>query len=66
MPRSKAAISSRSRSRTAEPPGALAAGQIDAATLIHSQAFRAMKSGVFRPIAETGRDNIRGIRHAIH
>ena len=39
-------------------PGALAAGQIDAATLIHSQAFRAMKSGEFRPIAETGRDNI--------
>lgn len=39
-------------------PGALAAGQIDAATLIHSQAYRAMKSGDFRPIAETGRDNI--------
>jgi len=39
-------------------PGALAAGQIDAATLIHSQAFRASKSGEFRPIAETGRDNI--------
>ena len=39
-------------------PGALAAGQIDAATLIHSQAFRALKSGVFRPIAETGRDNV--------
>ena len=39
-------------------PGALAAGQIDAATLIHSQAFRALKSGQFRPIAETGRDNI--------
>jgi NitT/TauT family transport system substrate-binding protein len=39
-------------------PGALAAGQIDAATLIHSQAFRAMKSGEFRPVAETGRDNI--------
>jgi NitT/TauT family transport system substrate-binding protein len=39
-------------------PGALAAGQIDAATLIHSQAFRALKSGEFRPIAETGRDNI--------
>lgn len=39
-------------------PGALAAGQIDAATLIHSQAFRAMESGEFRPIAETGRDNI--------
>jgi NitT/TauT family transport system substrate-binding protein len=39
-------------------PGALAAGQIDAATLIHSQAFRAQKSGEFRAIAETGRDNI--------
>jgi NitT/TauT family transport system substrate-binding protein len=39
-------------------PGALAAGQIDAATLIHSQAFRALKSREFRPIAETGRDNI--------
>ncbi len=39
-------------------PGALAAGQIEAATLIHSQAFRALKSGEFRPIAETGRDNI--------
>jgi NitT/TauT family transport system substrate-binding protein len=39
-------------------PGALAAGQIDAATLIHSQAYRAMKSGEFRSIAETGRDNI--------
>src|SRR6476646_3308264 len=39
-------------------PGALAAGQIDAATLIHSQAFRAKKSGEFHPIAETGRDNI--------
>ncbi len=39
-------------------PGALAANQIDAATLIHSQAFRALKSGEFRPIAETGRDNI--------
>jgi NitT/TauT family transport system substrate-binding protein len=39
-------------------PAGLATGQIDAATLIHSQAFRAMKSGEFRPIAETGRDNI--------
>src|SRR5882672_4667879 len=39
-------------------PAALAAGQVDAATLIHSQAFRALKSGEFRPIAETGRDNI--------
>jgi len=41
-------------------PAALATGQIDAATLIHSQAFRALKSGEFRPIAETGRDNIEG------
>ncbi len=39
-------------------PGALAAGQIDAATLIHSQTYRAMKSGDFRSIAETGSDNI--------
>jgi NitT/TauT family transport system substrate-binding protein len=39
-------------------PAALAAAQIDAATLIHSQAFRALKSGEFRSIAETGRDNI--------
>lgn len=35
-------------------PGALAAGQIDAGTLIHSQAFRAAESGEFRNIAETG------------
>src|SRR3984893_16116305 len=39
-------------------PAALAAGQIDAATLIHSQAFRALKSGEFPPIAETGREHI--------
>src|SRR5581483_2903686 len=39
-------------------PAALAAGQIEAATLIHSQAFRARQSGEFVPIAETGRDNI--------
>src|SRR5258708_30214345 len=39
-------------------PGALAAGQIDAAALIHSQAFRVQKSGEFRAIADTGRDNI--------
>src|SRR3954464_9136502 len=39
-------------------PGALAAGQIDSATLIHSQAYRALKSGEFRVLAETGRDNI--------
>lgn len=35
-------------------PGALGAGQIDAGTLIHSQAFRAAESGEFRSIAETG------------
>jgi NitT/TauT family transport system substrate-binding protein len=39
-------------------PAALASGQIDAATLIHSQAYRALKSGEFRPLVETGRDNI--------
>jgi NitT/TauT family transport system substrate-binding protein len=39
-------------------PAALAADQIDAATLIHSQAFRALKSGEFVAIAETGRDNM--------
>jgi NitT/TauT family transport system substrate-binding protein len=39
-------------------PGALAAGQIDAGALIHSQAFRARESGEFRVIAETTRDNI--------
>lgn len=31
-------------------PGALAAGQVDAAALIHSQAYRARKSGEFRNI----------------
>lgn len=39
-------------------PGALAAGQIDAAALIHSQAYRAKKSGEFRTLVESGRDNI--------
>ena len=38
-------------------PGALATGKLDAATLIHSQAYRAMKSGDYRRIAETARDN---------
>ncbi len=38
-------------------PGALATGQIDAATLIHSQAFKAMQGDDFRVIAETSRDN---------
>lgn len=39
-------------------PGALTAGQVDAATLIHSQAYRAAQSGEYRVIAETSRDNI--------
>jgi NitT/TauT family transport system substrate-binding protein len=38
-------------------PGALSSGKIDAATLIHSQSYRALKSGEFRLIAETARDN---------
>jgi NitT/TauT family transport system substrate-binding protein len=38
-------------------PGALASGKVDAATLIHSQAYRALKSGDFHLIAETSRDN---------
>lgn len=36
-------------------PAALATGKIDAATLIHSQAYRAMQSGDFVSIVETGR-----------
>jgi NitT/TauT family transport system substrate-binding protein len=44
--------------QAANLPGALAAGQIDAATLIHSQSYRAQKSGEFRVLAETARDNI--------
>jgi NitT/TauT family transport system substrate-binding protein len=39
-------------------PGALTANQVDAATLIHSQAYRAARSGEYRVIAETARDNI--------
>lgn len=35
-------------------PAALATGQADAATLIHSQAWRAMQSGEFVNICETG------------
>ena len=37
-------------------PAALATGKVDAATLIHAQAFQAMKSGDFRPIAQTAED----------
>src|SRR5262249_3971954 len=36
-------------------PAALATGQADAAALIHSQAFRAMQSGDFVNICETGK-----------
>jgi NitT/TauT family transport system substrate-binding protein len=43
--------------QAANLPGALASGKLDAATLIHSQAYRAMKSGDYRRIAETARDN---------
>jgi len=39
-------------------PGALTTGQVDAATLIHSQAFRARTGNEYRVIAETARDNI--------
>ncbi|MCW5772390.1 MAG: ABC transporter substrate-binding protein [Rhodospirillaceae bacterium] len=37
-------------------PGALATGKIDAATLIHSQAYQAAKTGDFVPIARTAED----------
>jgi NitT/TauT family transport system substrate-binding protein len=37
-------------------PAALAAGQIDAATLIHSQAFRARQGNDFRVIVQTDQD----------
>jgi NitT/TauT family transport system substrate-binding protein len=36
-------------------PAALATGQVDAATLIHSQAYRAMQAGDFISIVETGK-----------
>lgn len=39
-------------------PAALATGKVDAATLIHAQAFAAMKTGEFRPIAQTAQDLI--------
>lgn len=37
-------------------PAALSTGRIDAATLIHSQAFAASKSGEFRSVAHTAKD----------
>jgi NitT/TauT family transport system substrate-binding protein len=38
-------------------PAALSAGRVDAATLIHAQAFEARKTGAFRSIASTAVDN---------
>ena len=38
-------------------PAALSTGQIDAAALINTQAYRGVKSGEFRSIAETAKDN---------
>lgn len=37
-------------------PAALATDKVEAATLIHSQAFKAMQTGEFRPIAQTAED----------
>lgn len=37
-------------------PAALATDKVDAATLIHAQAFAAMKNNEFRPIAQTAKD----------
>lgn len=37
-------------------PAALATGKVDAATLIHAQAYKAMQNGEFRPIAQTAQD----------
>jgi NitT/TauT family transport system substrate-binding protein len=38
-------------------PAALAAGRVDAATLIHAQAFEAQKTGAFRSVVSTAVDN---------
>lgn len=37
-------------------PAALQTGRVDAATLIHAQAYLAAKTGDFRPVVETGKD----------
>lgn len=37
-------------------PAALASGNVDASVLIHAQAYNAMKTGEFRPIAQLGKD----------
>lgn len=38
-------------------PAALSGGRVDAATLIHSQAFEAQETGAFRSVASTAVDN---------
>jgi NitT/TauT family transport system substrate-binding protein len=45
-------------------PAALASGRIDAATLIHAQAFKAMQGGEFIPVTKTAADLTRkfGVR----
>lgn len=43
-------------------PAALSAKQVDAATLIHSQAYKAAKSGDFRLVVETARDNVEAFK----
>ncbi len=45
-------------------PAALAAGRIDAATLIHAQAFKALQGGEFLPVTQTAADLTRkfGVR----
>ena len=37
-------------------PAALATGKVDAAALIHAQAYKAMQTGEFTPIAQTAQD----------
>ena len=39
-------------------PAALASDRIDAGTLIHAQAYKAMKSGEFRSIVPAAKDNV--------
>jgi NitT/TauT family transport system substrate-binding protein len=45
-------------------PAALAGGRVDAATLIHAQAFKAMQTKEFRVVDETAQDNTKkfGVR----
>jgi len=63
--RSKAATSNRSRSRPPTCPPRWRPARSMPRTLIHSQAFRALKSGEFRPLPRPARQ-CRGVRHALH